>query len=184
MAALSGYMAAEGFTGDANDPAALVLFALNVAASHFGLHQIAVGAPLKMLVLCSLLSALCACSNTSRDAFTARLEAAAVTLSKDIGADVIQTTLQTLRSELARLEAKPVDDDLAQRVLDQNRISALKAAIQLGESKLAKLRGGKEPVKITAAEPQRAEFQRLEPQRVTIPVFAPRVVLLLRSVRA
>lgn len=140
IAALSGALMNHGFTGDPNDTAAVLLFLLNTGLSHGNVHQIAVGAPLHVLALSALLSALCSCSNTARDAFTQRLEAAAVAVANETSAVALEGVLQTLRSELAALEAKPIDADPMQQLLDSSRVQALRATLKLGEERLAKLR--------------------------------------------
>lgn len=145
VAALAGWLLASGFQGDANDPLAVALFVSNVAASR--LRGVP---PVKVLLfaLGSLPFALCSCSSTSQEALKSRLEAAFVSVAKEMSAVTLAATLQTLRSELALLEAKPVDTDPMQQLLDQNRIAAIKAAIRLGEERLAKLRGSKAVIEV------------------------------------
>lgn len=145
IAALSGALVAHGFAGDVNDLGAVVLFVINVAASHGGTQQKLVGAPLHVLALCSLLSALCACSSTSQEALKQRLESALVNAGREMSAVALQGTLDTLHAELASLEAKPIDADPMQQLLDSSRVQTIRAAIRLGEERLAKVRGGKAP---------------------------------------
>jgi hypothetical protein len=199
LAALSGYMLAHGFEGDPNDPAAVMLFLGNLGASRMGWHQKALGMkPVLLFALSSLPFALSSCSSTSQEAFKQRLEAAFVSAGREVSAVSLAATLQTLRRELALLEAKPVDADWSQQLLDQNRISAIKAAIRLGEERLKALRGGKSvievnPVSSVTAEtatptrhiaersPARLEGPNTPTPEVSIPIYAPRVVAMLRQ---
>lgn len=201
IAALSGVLMTHGFTGDVNDLGGVVIFGANVAASHFKLHQRAVGAPLNMLALCSLPFALCSCSGPSQEALKSRLEAAFVSAGREVSAVALQSTITTLKGELALLEAKPVDADPMQQLLDQSRMQAIRAAIRLGEERLAKLRGGKDVIEVNAVgvrsrfqvssftsyprgsdagdRPARLEGHRPTPE-VSIPLYAPQVVASLQ----
>lgn len=148
ISAFSGALINSGFAGDVNDPAAVALFLGNVTASKLGWHQRALGASVPLwLLLFSLSAILPACSSTSQEALKQRLEEAFVSAGREVSAVALQSAIATLKHELALLEAKPVDDDPMQQLIDQNRMQAMRAAIRLGEERLAKLRapGAKQP---------------------------------------
>lgn len=205
IAALSGALLNHGFTGDPNDSAAVLLFLLNTGLSHGNVHQIAVGAPLHVLVLGSSFVVLgSSCSNTARDAVTQRLEAAAVAVANETSAVALDGTLQALRSELAALEAKPIDSDPMQQLLDSSRVQALRATIKLGEERLAKLRrtkvvtevnevGERSRFQVSRFTSFRAKAASSDPgqpahtiradaaARITFPLFAPQVIAALKA---
>jgi hypothetical protein len=142
LAALAGWLQVDAAT--AADPLALTVFTANLAASRLrGVPPPAKLAQWMLFALCSSLFVLSSCSSTSQDALQKRLESALTTIGKEASASALQSTLAFLRVELDTLLKKPVDDDPMQQLVDQNRISALKAAIKLGEERLAKLRGDK-----------------------------------------
>jgi hypothetical protein len=186
LAALSGWMMANGFAGDVNDPAAVLLFLSNYGASRMGWHQKALGVkPVMMLVLGSLFSVIgCACSSTSQDALKSRLEAAFVSAGKEVSAVALQSTITTLKQELALLEAKPVDEDPMQQLLDQNRMQAIRAAIRLGEERLKALNVERSTSNVQRSSKAGIEVAPLQVSKapcLSIPIFAPRVVASLQA---
>jgi hypothetical protein len=90
---------------------------------------------LSLLAVASLTS----CSNLERDAFKDRLKETAKLIAAAVAPIAIETTLASLRRELALLEARPIDADPVQQLADQGRIATLKTLIAQGEAKLASL---------------------------------------------
>jgi hypothetical protein len=185
VAAFSGWLWASGFAGDVNDPAAVLLFVGNLSASR--LRGVP---PVKVLVfaLSSLPFALCSCSSTSQEALKSRLEVALKSAGREVSAVALAATLQTLRSELALLEAKPVDDDWSQQLVDQNRLVAIKAAIRLSEERMRTLNAQHRTLNLEAKQP--VNVQPLgsvhQPstdnhQQPSLPLYAPQVVAALRQ---
>lgn len=166
VAALAGWLQADAAT--AADPAALSLFLGNMTLSKLRGH-VPPARVLGLLALCSLPFALSSCSSPSQEALKSRLEAAFVSAGREVSAVALQSTITTLKHELALLEAKPVDEDPMQQLLDQNRMQAIRAAIRLGEERLAKLRSSKAVIEVNAVS------------RVTIPIFAPQVIAALQT---
>jgi len=190
LAALSGYMLAHGFEGDPNDPAAVMLFLANLGASRMGWYQKALGMkPVLITVLGSWFLVLgCSCSSTSQEALKSRLEVALKIAGREVSAVALAATLQTLRSELALLEAKPVDDDWSQQLVDQNRLVAIKAAIRLSEERMRTLNAQHRTLNLDAKQP--VNVQPLgsvhQPstdnhQQPSLPLYAPQVVAHLSA---
>ncbi len=149
VAALAGWLHVDAAT--AADPVALSVFVGNLTVAKVRGHVPAakLGQWASLMVLGSLFSVLCcSCSTVSQDAFKKRLESALADIGKEASATALEGTLAYLRTELDTLLRAPVDEDVTQQLIDQNRIAALKAAIKLGEERLAKLRGGKSAIEV------------------------------------
>lgn len=96
FAALSGWLMANGFEADPNDPVAVSLFLANFGASKMGWTQKVIGLrPVLMLALCS---SLCSCSSfTSADAKYA---------GEQIGLAAADTAILVARMQLAQANAE------------------------------------------------------------------------------
>lgn len=126
---------------------------------------------------------LTSCSNTAQEALKKRAEEAALEVGKQAAIVSAEGTLNWLRKELKTLEAKPVDEDPYQQLIDQNRISALKAAIKSGEEQLAKLRApsAKQPINPNPSAQSSVLSAQLNP---TSAVFQPLAVQNPKGARA
>ena len=144
IAAIAGWLQVDSVTVD--DPAALLLFLGNLGASK--LRGVPPSAKLGQWLMLALCLPLVSCSSTSQEALKQRLEAALVSAGREVSAVALESAITTLKHELALLEAKPVDEDPMQQLVDQNRIAAIMGAIRMGEARLKALRGGKAVIEV------------------------------------
>lgn len=210
LAAFSGYLATTpAGTFDVQNPEALTLFFANAAASRWKVHQLATGLPKKALVLAACLPLASCLSPASRDTLKSDLETALIDAGKAFTASSLRTTLKTLNAEREALETAPVPPTWQEQVVQQNKLAALKAAIQLAEERLAKLttRSAKavnevNPVKVSGSKFQVSSFPlsagrpassatphhanssaRATRARPAVPLYAPRIIAALRLLK-
>ena len=192
LAALSGWMMANGFDANPNDPAAVMLFLGNYGISRMGWYQKPLGIQaVKALALCALLPALSACT-------TADMKAEAITFGKRVALSGGDIAVAMARAELDKRidewikaeESGDVFKIMLAAAAKENAQAALDAAQRALNKQRAKL-DAKQPINVqpqAGSKFQVSSFkspplQGSKAQSLSIPIYAPQVVASLSEAR-